>query len=512
MENSLAAIQLSEPVPKLLLIERLLQALHKLEIKYCHWKSSEHLNASMVADTDLDILFDEKEKPRLETLFKSLGFKKFVPIKQRQYRDIEDLIGLDLTSGKIIHLHAHFRLTLGESYLKGYQLSLEHKILNSRVFDDVFGIYRIDPAFELILLFFRQALKVRTRDVLKMKWKNQLTYNEAVLKEYKWLKERCTDKEVQTLLKALIKHHEPVYKLIIGGFNRRQVHKLAPLLRREFKRQRLFFPLQALALRWYREASLKLSQKMLKFLEKPIVTKRINDCGGLVIAVIGADGSGTSTVSENLQSTFSKKIDVYKIYLGKGRAGGLSWPRKLLATFRKNIISAKKRIRVSNEPKVEELGINIGIKPNLFSYIEALIVAYEKYKKLKKMQAARKKGMLVICDRYPQNQVLGYNDGPVLQNLSTSKNFLLRAMSRSEASVYQYAEKHAPDVVFKLVADAHVIKTRKPRMVGADILQTKVDGIKALHFPKSHMVTIDAAQPLTDVLQAIKKEIWMAYK
>lgn len=513
-QKSLAEVvaPLNKSIPKLILIERLLDAFHDLEIKYCHWKSNEHLQASMVADTDLDILFDQKDKPRLELLFKEIGFKKFVSIKQRRYRDIEDLIGLDLDSGKIIHLHVHYRLTLGELYLKGYQLNLEHKALDSRLFDEVFGLYRIDPAFELVLLFFRQALKVRRRDILKKKLKNQVTFNAPILREYDWLKQRCTDKEIEALLKSIIKNYEPVYKLITGGFNRQQIHKLSPLLRKEFKEQRLFSPFQALLSRWYREIRFKSRQKMARVSNKPIVTKRINDQGGLVVAIIGADGSGKSTIIENLQSTFSKKIDVYKIYFGKGRAGGLSWSRKLLVSIKKKINGVKRRVKTVNESKVDTVAENLGIKPNIFSYVEALIVAYEKYGKLKKMQEARKKGMLVICDRFPQNQVMGYNDGPALHSLSKSKNFLLRAIAALEADVYKYAEKHSPDIVCKLIADASVIKTRKPKMVSVDMLQTKVDGIRNLQFAKSHTITINAAQPLSGVLYTVKKEVWEAYR
>jgi hypothetical protein len=37
------------------------------------------------------------------------------------------------------------------------------------------------------------------------------------------------------------------------------------------------------------------------------------------------------------------------------------------------------------------------------------------------MQQAKEKGMLVICDRYPQNQVIGYNDGPSFKTIQAQK-------------------------------------------------------------------------------------------
>jgi thymidylate kinase len=517
------AVKTVELIPKLALIKNLLDAFHVSGINYCHWKSNEHLDASMTADTDLDILFDEKQKERLLLLLDKLGFKKFNSIRQKQYKDIEDYIGLDFPSGKIVHLHTHFRLTMGEAYLKGYQLNLEDKILSRRVFDETFGIYRTDPAFEMILLYFREALKIRNRDIAKMYLKNKVNYTGNILKEYKWLKQYCSDQEMEGILKSIFVNYQPIYQLVTGEFNRRQLLKLSVLLKKEFKRFRLFSPLQALLLRWFREISITVFKKSSKLLNRPIVSQRINPRGGLVIAVIGADGSGKSTVIANLQSTFRKKLDVYRIYLGKGKADVASWPRKLLLMFKKKLnkteitkqSEAPKPIETAKQNNKPPSTIPVkekGFKANLFKCIEALIVAREKRKKLKQMHAAKRKGMLVICDRFPQNQIMGYNDGPVLHSLSTSKNLLFRIMAKMEARVYAYAEKNPPDIVFKLVADAKIIEIRKPSKATLQMLEAKIEGIKQLKFSEvSRVVTVDATQPLDKVLFTIKKEIWEAY-
>jgi hypothetical protein len=49
-------------VATLIVIDNLLRDFHEHEILYCHWKSNEHLQASMLADTDLDVLFAIKKK------------------------------------------------------------------------------------------------------------------------------------------------------------------------------------------------------------------------------------------------------------------------------------------------------------------------------------------------------------------------------------------------------------------------------------------------------------------
>ena len=129
------------PSTRLAKISNLLSTFHSNDISYCHWKSNEHLDASMSGDTDLDILFKEDQKEKIESILNEFDFKLFHAIKQKQYKDIVDYIGIDLPSGKIIHIHTHYRLTMGEPYLKGYQFDFEDKILETRIFNEEFGIF-----------------------------------------------------------------------------------------------------------------------------------------------------------------------------------------------------------------------------------------------------------------------------------------------------------------------------------------------------------------------------------
>jgi hypothetical protein len=107
---------------------------------------------------------------------------------------------------------------------------------------------------------------------------------------------------------------------------------------------------------------------------------------------------------------------------------------------------------------------------------------------------------------------MGFNDGPVLHDLSETGNPAFRAMSKIEARMYKYIENNPPCIVFKLIADAKVIQARKPSMASTEMLEAKVEGIKNLQFAEGcRVVTIDATQPLDKVLFAIKREIWDAY-
>lgn len=495
----------SKPVLRLGLIARLFEEFHEREILYCHWKSTEHLQASMHGETDLDVLFDKDQKEKVESVVHQLGFKKFNAIRQKTYSDIVDYLGLDADSGRIVHLHTHYRLSIGKPYLKEFQFSfdIERSILAHRVFYEQYGIFCIKPASELILLYIREALKLRGRDVLFL-FKSRPRFNAFVVREYKWLKERVSDEELNRALTTIFPDYAECYPLMRGHFNTRGLFQLAFLLKKKKNLQTTYSPVASILNRWYREATVIVSRRLSPLLNRPILFKRTNPRGGLVVAVIGADGSGKSTVTENLKNTFEGKLDVYKIYFGRGD-GKASGSRKLLN-------AAKALLKPNSKNEESPVGTGEkrrGLLRSLHKCTEALLVAAEKRKNLKFVTTARKKGMLVICDRYPQNQVMGYNDGPLLHRLSGSSNPLLRLLARFESKIYSSAENQPPDIVFKLIADAGIVEKRKPGETSLDKLQSKISGIKQLAFKSPcKVVTVDANQPLAEVLHLIKKEIW----
>lgn len=497
----------TKPILKLGLIDRLFEELHEQEILYCHWKSNEHLQASVLGETDLDVLFDKDQKKKIESLLGGLGFKKFNAVKQKTYSDIVDYLGFDEGSGKIIHLHTHYRLSIGKPYLKEFQFNfnIEKSILASRVFYGEYGIFCIQPACELILLNIREALKLRRRDMVLM-LKNKPRYNEFVLREYKWLKDRVTEEEVSRALRSTFPDYPEIYPFMTGEFSARRLYSLASVIKKKKKLKALYSPFAAPFCRWYREATVIFSRKVFTFFDRPTVFKRINPRGGLVAAVIGADGSGKSTVTESIKSAFEPKLDVYKIYFGRGD-GKASRSRQLLKSA-KGLFRGEK---IKKEEKHENRSTHKkrGFLRLLHKCTEALLVAQEKRSSLRFMEIAKHKGMLVICDRYPQNQIRGYNDGPLLHDLLNSRNPLLRSVAKFESGIYSCAENHPPDIVFKLVADADVVEKRKPGETSLEKLKSKIDGIRQLKFKDPcKIVTVDASRPLAEVLYLVKKEIW----
>jgi thymidylate kinase len=133
----------------------------------------------------------------------------------------------------------------------------------------------------------------------------------------------------------------------------------------------------------------------------------------------------------------------------------------------------------------------------------ATVVAHEKRSKLLAVRRGANRGMIVITDRYPQDEIAGFNDGPLLLRLRGVPNWLRRL----EASAYALSRRLRPDLVLKLDVLPETAARREPDMDRALISQRIAD-LRRLRFAGAPVITVDAEQPLKDVIRAVKREIW----
>ena len=137
----------------------------------------------------------------------------------------------------------------------------------------------------------------------------------------------------------------------------------------------------------------------------------------------------------------------------------------------------------------------------------ALVLAFEKRRTLRRAWSGRNRGMVMICDRYPQNQIMGFNDGPLLNGWRHAGRRMRRAAGRWEAVPYQRAEAHPPDLVIKLHVSPDIARARKPEMQ-LDEIRRRERAVTSLRFPASTVVDIDADRPWDEVLLEIKRRVW----
>jgi thymidylate kinase len=223
--------------------------------------------------------------------------------------------------------------------------------------------------------------------------------------------------------------------------------------------------------------------------------------GGCVVALIGIDGSGKTTVSAAIRAWLGSEIDVVPMYFGTGggRPSLLLRPLKLMLPLLTPLLKSKPRGsshgKVTNAPPGRIYG--------LLLMIWATVVAREKRNKLLAARRAASRGLVVVTDRYPQNEIDGFNDGPLLTRLEWAPSWL-RAW---EASAYVLAQRLPPDLVIKLNVKPETVARREPDM-DPTVIKKRVEDVPRLAFTGAHVVSISAERPLAEVIRAVKREIW----
>lgn len=483
-------------------IERMLVAFEENNIKYCHWKSNEHLADALTGDTDLDMLFSPSQRSLLDKVLNECGLKRFRAMPLMQYNAIEDYIGFDKETAKIWHLHLHYRMTLGEPHLKGYTITpYTDYILDSRVMTKE-GIYTSAPAVEYILLLIRMALKLRTRD-----WFGKVAKDDLI--EQKWLIEHSEREGFERHAREMLHDERAIFAIrSLYGDVVTSKNQLRPLRKQLLRVMKPFTCNSLLKSRWFRTKREifwligGIGRRLNLNPTKPF--RRVSPCGGCVVAFLGCDGAGKSTTLDYLYHEYKKKLDVKTIYLGSGD-GSSSLLRKPMKMVARRVGGKGLGHQVEKEYQEKK---KVSLKSRLYSIAKvlwAVTLAKEKKGKLREMTKARNQGMLVLTDRYPQIVMPGYSDGPLLTKYLKNGKGLFYRIAKWEYSIYESSTINAPDLTVKLMLPTEIAIQRKPEMTAEEI-ENKKAAVMAINVSRS--VLVDTSHRKEETLGDIMEYIW----
>lgn len=490
----------------------LLDAFHAERVRYCHWKSSEHVLAGLAGETDLDILIDRAQAGLAQEILARTGFKRFAATIGMGYPAIEDYLALDRATGTLLHCHTHFRLVAGERHLKGLRLPWENQFLQTRVWDPEHQLFRVEPNIELLTLLVRAAVKLRTSD-LALQVVGRHYVRGGLVAEYEWLSSRVERPEVLDLGRQLLgaEVERPLAELIDGPLTTAGLLRFRRAARGELDRFRYYGRVTAFALQTVRGVAWTVAGLNRKLLRSPRPLRRTIPNGGLVVAFLGSDGSGKSTLVGEVSRTYASKIDVYRIYFGSGDG-----PASLLRLPLR--VARRLYIRLARGPRQGPRAATVPASARsakrgaagLGRLLWGLSLAREKGRRLQSAWRARSLGMLVLTDRFPQTQVLGFNDGPLLSDLQHSPGRIARWFASREARAYEWANRYPPDLVIRLNVSPSVAVARKPEMTLEEVTR-RVQAVGSLTFGAgAKVVDIDADRPLEEVLREVKWIVWSA--
>ncbi len=211
-----------------------------------------------------------------------------------------------------------------------------------------------------------------------------------------------------------------------------------------------------------------------------------------LIAVVGCDGTGKSTLTADLVQLLSSQCATERRYLGliSGEDGDKIKRLPLIGIWLERRLAAKseKTQRMSSKA------------PALWAALIMYGLSLWRRSNLNKAKRRAQSGVLVIGDRYPQCEVSGfYYDGPGI-GIERTRGWLMTRLARSEQRLYQQMALCRPQLIIRLDIDADTAFSRKPDH-NYDELRDKARVMTQLNYNGSRVVNIDARAPYSEVLQ-----------
>lgn len=211
-----------------------------------------------------------------------------------------------------------------------------------------------------------------------------------------------------------------------------------------------------------------------------------------LIAIIGCDGSGKSTVSEQTLKWVSHYGPAVTAHLGKqqGNVGRYLARLPLIGKWFERLIARKVKTVKNSRNKNK----TPSILPALVMYAFTL----RRLKRFRKMLALRKQGFIIITDRFPQLDFPNAYDGPAL-SVNAQGNFIVCWLAKREQAAFEWMTQYSPDLVIRLHVDIDTACKRKPDHVREALLK-KVEITPLLTFNGAEIVEVNSVQPLAQVL------------
>ncbi|UCI05473.1 hypothetical protein [Mesorhizobium sp. B1-1-8] len=478
-----------------------LTALEQSNVECCYWRSSRRLPAVLLGESDLDLLVAKSDQHRAAQALLGCGFKRFEPSNCHGHPAVQSFLGYDEPSGRIVHLHLHFRLVVGEPVLRNYQPPWEGLFLASSIPHPALPLRTLDPASEALLLAVRASLELRRRDPIAFRHWKRLQENFELDRLH--VTSRVDRRSFQDLAAKLVNKDlvEAIAEALFATQSFTARHRLHARIRKELAAYRTYNALESV-LRGVGRVILWTAGSLNKqFLHVPRPWSRRAPGGGMVVAVVGIDGSGKTTLVTAIHEWLESEVDVLPMYFGTGhgRPSLLLLPFKLLVPIATRALGTK--------PAGSSHGTVTDRPPgpfyNILLTVWASVLSVEKRMKLVAARRGADRGMVVVADRFPQDQIIGFNDAPLLPRLAKVPAWL----RRFEANSYALARQLPPDLVIKLQTIPEVIMTREPDMDPL-VIRRRVSDIQELNFGGTTVVNLDAGQPLADVIGAAKAAIW----
>lgn len=459
---------------------------NKVGLNYCLWKGRGHMEEGLSGKGDIDVLVDERDKSLCHKTLYEMGFLCCQSQNICNVESVYDWLGFDYDTGRMIHVHLYYQIVIGGKNIKEFILPWTSKSLECRQLEDNWNIYVQNPNLELITRYV--IMGIESSGLTEKK--------DKIWEEIYFIKSICDDQSLYEFLLDFF--HEDAQKMFDyikkTYFTCEDYAKFSKIVRRNLKKH-IRYSWFTIVYRKYNIFLRTSFDKMRnKLFSADVIIRKTPQKGGLVMAFLGQDGAGKSTVSKDIQKWLSWKLETKRFYLGSGD-GFHSWYRSLY-----------KYLSIRKKPFYKTI-CSILL---LFQYSH---LAKHVYFTVKRGTEYSKKGGIAIFDRFPQILCEGINDGPKIANLAKNKkmNVIIEAFvgfcAKREKMWLTKTVAIEPDLVFKLLLSPDESFRRKPEE-NYSMIKNKHIIIKNLEFVKSAVYEIDAEQNYDVEVVEIKRIIW----
>jgi len=459
-------------------LTRIFTILNKDKFQYYHWKSTAFLSRSFKSDADFDLLIATSEAERFQLCMKKLGVKSRCSTANKIYPGMEDYLGFDTASGKMFHLHVHFKLVIGKKNQKNYHLPFEDMVLNSSIYDNKYSIKIIQPELELMLLIIRSILKVD----FKIKMARDLILGKGIFpskihKEFAFIIERINRDIFSGYIKDLFPELSDIFQKIVrsGDLSHLSLFQVSRLKKRVTTSLRTF--------RLFSNRELKRELKIKRLSHKN--ARSWLPTGGVSFAFVGADSSGKSSTVDHIKKWLGWKLSVQSLYIKLPKHNVL-WKCIVYLT------------KIFNGLRLRDIKEQL----NSFRWVLAAKIRFRNYGYSEMLKS---QGKIVIFDRFPLKEFWNMDepmDGPRVGDSSRWKNL--------ERKVYN--EIGYPDHIFILKVNRKASVEQKEKHsngIKQQQIKKKIKAINELIQTKNgRYITIDTSKGQEQTLLEIKRKIW----